>query len=118
MEQQTIVTSGKGTLSARDLAQGAIMAALGAALGLIYPVVDAWATGQDVHLNISLIWKASIGAGVLHIIRKLLSGPAVVITNPPKEVMQAVKQGEAIVEVKTEDSENPVMSINSNVNKN
>lgn len=112
MEQQTVVTSGLGSINTRDLIQGAVMAGLGAGAGLLYPVIAAWSTGEDVVLNVSLIWKASVGAGVLHIVRKFLSPPVVVITKPTQEVVQAVKDKEATIEVKTPASDNPVMELN------
>jgi hypothetical protein len=105
-DQANIKTSpGMGRLSLRDLAQGAIMAGLGAGAGLLYPLIMSWSSGAETAFNLSLVWKASVGAAGLHLIRKLFSGPALIIKEPPQGIMEAVKQGEVTVEVKpTEES--------------
>lgn len=93
-----------GRLSLRDLAQGAIMAGLGAGAGLLYPLIMSWSSGAETAFNLSLVWKASVGAAGLHLIRKLFSGPALIIKEPPPQVMEAVKTGEVTVEVKPTES--------------
>lgn len=112
MQERTVVTSGFGKLNVRDLLQGAVMAGLGAGAGLLYPVLDAWATGAEVVLNLPLIWKAAVAAGILHIVRKLMHPPVVVITNPPQQMVNAVKSGE-VLEVTTPESASKVMELDS-----
>lgn len=108
MEQQTVVTSGLGKLGLRDLVQGAIMAGLGAAGSIILPLLES----GELDFDFNRMWKLAIGVAGAHLIRKLISPQMVVITNPPQQMVQAVKAGE-VIEVTTPESASKVMEIDS-----
>lgn len=93
---QTVVTSGFGRINWRDLGQGALMAALGAVAAIVYPILES----GSLEFDFSRIWKMAVGAALLHLIRKLMTGPTVVITNPTPQQVQAVKEGEAQVQIR------------------
>jgi hypothetical protein len=106
---QTVITSGRGKLSARDLIQGALAAGLGAVLSIASPLLE----GGNLDIDFDRMWKLALGVGIVHIARKLLHPPVVVITKPTEKAVEAVKSGEATVEITTPESINPVMTANS-----
>lgn len=107
-QNQTVVTSGLGKLSVRDLAQGAIMAGLGAAGSIILPLLES----GELDFDFNRMWKLAIGVAGAHLIRKLISPQVMVITNPPQQMVQAVKAGETI-EVTTPESSSRVMELDT-----
>lgn len=108
MEHQTVVTSELGKLNLRDLAQGAIMAGLGAVSGIIYPLLESG--------NLEFDWlrmaKMAAGFAIAHVLRKLLSPPVIVMTNPTQKAVELVKAKEATVTIETTTTGNPIMEIN------
>jgi hypothetical protein len=107
-QQQTVVTSGRGQLSVRDLMQGAVAAGIGAVFSIAAPLLE----GGNFAIDWPRMWKLALGMGIAHIVRKLLHPPVVVITQPPQQMVNAVKSGETL-EVTTPESANPVMEIHS-----
>lgn len=86
----TKITAGRGTLNARDIGKGAVMAAIGAIIPIIYDSIDSGFLNFDWHH----IWKLSAGAALTYLIKNFLTPSQVIVTDPVK--VEAAKQGETI----------------------
>lgn len=93
---QTIVTPALGTINLKDLGKGILVTVGAALLGGIYPVLKA----GSFNIDWVPILSTSLAAGVSYIIKNLSDAAKIVITNPPAEVLEAVKKGDAVVDVK------------------
>lgn len=98
--QQAVITSGRGRINLRDVLQSAAAAGIGAVLSIASPLLE----GGNLDLDWSRMWKLALGVAVVHIVRKLISPPVLVITQPPQHVVQAVKEGEATIKLSTPES--------------
>jgi len=96
MNITTTTTSGKGSISNRDALQGLIYAGILPALLVIENSLEA----GSLTLDWRKILVAALSGFVAHIIRKFFQPPVIVVT-APKETVDAVKEGDAKVTVKT-----------------
>ena len=94
-EQTTVTSSEQYSLSWRDLARGAFMAAGGAVVGLVIGMLQA----QEVVFDWTKIWQTGLAAALVYLGKNYFDKPKIVIVNPPKEAVQAVKDGEAEAKV-------------------
>lgn len=92
---QTIATPAQGTINLKDLGKGFIITLAGAILGGIYPVLSA----GTFNIDWVPILSTSLGAGVGYIIKNLSDKAKIVVTNPTKEQVEAVKNGDAKVTI-------------------
>ena len=88
-EQTTVTSSEQFSLNWRDLVRGTIVAAIGAAAGLVLGMLQA----EDVVFNWTKVWQTAAAAGVAYLIKNFFDKPTITIVNPPKEAVQAVKDG-------------------------
>lgn len=86
----TIVTSGRFTLNLRDLANGLIVAVLGAVVPIIYATIN---TGSLV-FDWPTIGKAAAIAGIGYLLKNFFTPEKIVVEEPTKAQVDTVKHGE------------------------
>lgn len=91
----TVTTSNQFTLNSRDVLKGLIMAVILPVLTIIQTSVS----NGELTFNFKAIAIAAISGFIAYIIKNFLSPAEIVITNPPKETVDAVKEGSAEVTV-------------------
>lgn len=106
MPEQVVTTSEKWSLNVRDYVQTFLMAAIGAAITAFYEVINKIIIngGGFGDINWKTIGLVALAAGFAQIIRKLPQPTVVVVTNPTKTEVKAVKAGDAEVEIKKPDA--------------
>lgn len=96
-EQTTVTSSSQFSLNWRDILRGAVMAALGAAAGLVLGMLQA----EEVVFDWTKVWQGAAAAAVAYLVKNFFDAPKIVIVNPPKEAVEAVKDGAAEAKVVT-----------------
>lgn len=91
----TTTTNQQFTISLKDVARGVLLAIVGAVLTFLQGV---WATGQVV-FDWEQIGSVALIAGVSYLIKNFFTPSEIVIVDPPKDDLQAVKKGSANVKV-------------------
>ena len=86
---QATTTAGKGTLNYKDLAKGAVMTVIGAVLTTIYSAIE---TGGFDTINWKSVLTVAAIAGIGYLIKNLFTPPQIVIENPTKAAVAAVKE--------------------------
>lgn len=95
-EQTTVTSSEQFSLNWRDVLRGAVMAALGAAAGLVLGMLNA----QEVVFDWNKVWQGAAAAAVAYLVKNFFDAPKIVIVNPTKADVKAVKEGSGEAEVK------------------
>ena len=96
-EQTTVTSSEQFSWNWKDLVNGALMAAGGAVVGLLIGMLNA----EDVVFDWTKIWQTGLAAALVYLAKNFFDKPKIVIVNPPKEAVQAVKDGAAEATVVT-----------------
>lgn len=100
---QTAAGSKRYTIDWRDIANGLIMAVWGAVGGQVYAIIVAWASSVNYHFDrasLIITAKGAAFASVVYLAKKFTERSKIILLNPSKEDVKAVKAGEATVEVK------------------
>lgn len=91
----TTQTNTQYTLNWKDAARGLLMAALGAVLVFLQSSFE----NGEVVFEWNKIINVAIIAGVGYLIKNFFTPSEIVIVNPPKDEIAAVKKGQAEVKV-------------------
>lgn len=91
----TVTTSQRFTLNLTDVWKGLIMAVI---LPILTTIQQSLENGVFT-LNWKLIGLTALGSFIAYIIKNFFTPAEIVITNPPKETVKAVKEGDAEVVV-------------------
>lgn len=91
----TVTTSQRFTLNFRDVLKGLIMAVILPVLTIIQTSISAGSLTFDW----KLIGLTAAGGFVAYIIKNFLSPAEIIVTNPSKETVEAVKEGESRVTI-------------------
>lgn len=93
----TVTTSQRFTINWQDIIKGLKVAVILPVLTIIYTSIEAGSFEFD--------WKkiglTAIGGFIAYLIKNFFAPAEIVVTNPTKETVNAVKEGEASVEVVT-----------------
>lgn len=95
MATQTVTSSKRFTLNGRDIIKAIYMSAILPALTIIYKSIEE----GSMTFNWKLIGLTALGGFIGYLIKNLFSPAEIVITNPPKEDIEAVNKGEATAKV-------------------
>lgn len=91
----TTTTSGQFTLNLRDFLKGAAVAVFAAVLAFLSPLLEA----GDFHIEWKRVGSVALIAFLGYLVKNFVTPPQIVIQDPPKETVQAVKDGKATVSV-------------------
>lgn len=95
-EQTTVTSSEQFSWNWKDLANGALMAAGGAVVGLLIGMLSA----EQVVFDWTKIWQTGVAAALVYLAKNFFDKPKIVIVNPTKADVKAVKEGSGEAEVK------------------
>jgi uncharacterized MnhB-related membrane protein len=95
MAQTTTTSSGQFSLNYKDLLKGLVLAVISAVLTALLPLLQA----GDFKLNWALIGTVAATTAVSYLLKNFFQPPTVIIENPPKSVVDAVKNDEAEIKV-------------------
>lgn len=87
----TTTTSNQFRLNLKDLLNGLILAVAAPVAKVILDSINA----GSVTFNWVSLWKVAVSAAVAYLVKKYLTPGQVVVTNVPKETVDAVKAGES-----------------------
>lgn len=91
----TTTTSQRYTLNVRDLLRGLLLAVISAVLTALLPLLEEG--------NFDFNWRAILGVAATtaasYLLKNFLERSKIVITDPPKEEVKAVKEGTAEVTI-------------------
>jgi uncharacterized MnhB-related membrane protein len=95
MAQTTTTSSGQFSLNYKDLLKGLVLAVISAVLTALLPLLQA----GDFKLNWALIGTVAATTAVSYLLKNFFQAPTVIIENPSKSVVEAVKNDEAEIKV-------------------
>lgn len=95
-DQSTTTTSGQFSLNIKDIVKGLILAVISAVLTALLPLLQA----GDFKMNWALIGTVAATTAVSYLLKNFFQEPTIVVANPTKAAVEAVKEGTAKVEVK------------------
>lgn len=91
----TTTTSKTFTLNWRDLVKGLLVSVISAVLTALLPLLQ----DGDFKINWNLILTVAATTGISYLLKNWLSPAEIVVTNPSKETVDAVKEGTAQVNI-------------------
>lgn len=95
MADQTTTTSNQYSLSAKDMIKGLLLAVISAVLTALLPLLQA----GDFKFNWALIGTVAATTAVSYLLKNFFDTPKIVIDNPSKESLEAVKKEEVEVKI-------------------
>lgn len=91
-------TSRQFTINYFDLLRGLLMAAIGAAVGLIYSAI---LNGGIDSINWQTVLAGTLTAGLGYLIKKFFTPGEIVVVDPPANELKAVKENRATVKIES-----------------
>lgn len=91
----TTTTSKTFTLNIRDLLKGLLVSVISAVLTALLPLLQ----DGNFKVNWSLILTVAATTGISYLLKNFLSPAEIVVSDAPKETVEAVKDGTAQVNI-------------------